>query len=78
MTNPANTAGPNADGSKSLAKESKVGAMVQLGTTMVITAGLAYFAQLDTSHWSGFLGEVGIGLVGALSGLAAAYRQANQ
>jgi len=78
MTNPANTAGPNGDGSQSLAKESKVATMVQMVMTLVITGALGWLANLDTSHWSGFLGEIGVGIVAALTGLAAAYRQANR
>ena len=78
MTNPANTAGPVGDGSNSLAKESKVASMVQLVVTMALTGLFAWLAGLDTSHWGGFLGAVATGIVGALTGLAAAYKQANR
>lgn len=77
MTNPARTAGPNGDGSQSLAKESKVATMVQMAFTLVVTGALGWLTHLDTSHWSGFLGEVGVAAVAALVGLLAAYRQSN-
>lgn len=78
MVNPATTAGPNADGSKSLAKESKVGAAVQFLVTAALTGLAAGLANLDTSHWSGYLGMVGISAVGLGGGLISSYLKRNR
>ncbi|MBW8792154.1 MAG: hypothetical protein JF597_00685 [Streptomyces sp.] len=78
MTNPAQSAGPNGDGSQSLAKESKVGAAVQMLVTTLLVAGLTWVANLDTDNWTGVLGVAGSAVVAAVAGLAAAYRQANR
>lgn len=78
VSNPARTAGPAADGSKSLAKESKVGGLVQFVVTAGVTGALAWLSNLDTSHWSGYLGMVGISLVGLASGLGTAYLKRNR
>jgi hypothetical protein len=75
--NPAQQAGPNGDGSKSLAKESKVAVGVQLAVTAIIGWLLTYVAGLDTSSWTGILGQVGAAVVAAVAALAAAYRQPN-
>lgn len=78
MVNPANTAGPAGDGSNALAKESKAGNAVQ----WVITTGLTIIAtgaaNLDTSHWSGRLGAVGISVVGLIGGLVTSYLKKNR
>lgn len=78
MTNPARTAGPNADGSKSLASESKAGTLVQFVITTGVTGALAWLANLDTSHWTGYLGMVGVSAVGLATGLGAAYLKRNR
>jgi len=77
-TNPAETAGPARDGAKSLAKESKVGALVQFVITSGVTGALAWLADLDTSHWSGYLGMVGVSAVGLATGLGSAYLKRNR
>lgn len=78
MTNPATTAGPNADGSKSLASESKAG---------VITSGVVFFALqtiaqglsgLDTSDWSGWWVPVTTGAIATVTGLITAYLKRNR
>ena len=66
------------DGRNSLARESKVGALVQLVLSALIGAGLTWAANLDTSSWTGVAGQVGAGLVAAAGGLAVAYRTANR
>lgn len=76
--NPATTAGPNRDGSKSLASESKAGTLVQFVITTGVTGGLAWLAGLDTSHWTGYLGMVGVSAVGLGIGLATAYLKRNR
>lgn len=78
MVNPANTAGPAGDGSKSLAKESKVGAAVQFVVTAGLTGLAAGLANLDTSHWSGYAGMVGISVVGLAGGLISSYLKRNR
>jgi hypothetical protein len=77
-TNPATTAGPNGDGSKSLAKESKVGAGVQFVITAAAVGLAGALANLDTSHWSGYIGMVGISVVGLAGGLLASYTKRNR
>jgi hypothetical protein len=78
MSNPADVAGANADGSNSLAKESKVGTLVQFVVTAGVTGLLAWTANLDTSHWSGYLGMVGVAAVGLVTGLGSAYLKKNR
>jgi hypothetical protein len=78
MTNPAKTAGPNADGSHALASESKAG---------VITTGLVFFVlqtlaqglgTLDTSRWQGWWVPVVTGGVASVTGLITAYLKKNR
>lgn len=78
MTNPAETAGANRDGSKSLAKESKVGAAVQWAVTILGTGALGWLANLDTSHWSGWWASVGVAGVGTVAGLITSYLKKNR
>ena len=75
--NPLN-AGPNGDGSKSLAPESKAGALVQFVATAGATGLLAWLANLDTTHWDGYLGMVGVAAVGLATGLATSYLKKNR
>ncbi len=77
MGNPVN-AGPNGDGSKSLAKESKVGVAVQLAVTIVATGALAWLTDLDTSHWSGWWAGTAVAAVGAVTGLVSAWLKRNR
>ena len=76
--NPAQNAGPTRDGAKSLAKESKIGGLVQFVVTAGATGALAWLANLDTSHWSGYLGMVGLSAVGLGTGLLSAYLKKNR
>lgn len=78
MTNPAETAGPNRDGSKSLASESKVGNALQFVVTAGATGLLAALTGLDTSHWSGYVGMVGVSVVGLAVGLLGSYLKRNR
>jgi hypothetical protein len=77
MTNPR-TSGPQGDGSKSLAPESKAGNIVQWLVTAGATGLAAALANLDTSHWSGYLGMVGISVVGLASGLLSSWLKKNR
>jgi hypothetical protein len=78
MTDPAETAGPNRDGSKSLAPESKVGNALQFVVTAGATGLLAALTGLDTSHWSGYAGMVGVSAVGLAVGLLGSYLKRNR
>lgn len=66
------------DGSKSLEPESKVGNAVQFVVTAALTGLGAALAGLDTSHWSGYLGMVGISAVGLASGLISSWLKRNR
>lgn len=77
MGNPVNS-GPNSDGSRSLAAESKVGAVAGFVVTGGLTGALAWLAGLDTSHWSGYLGLVGVAAVGLGTNLITAYLKKNR
>lgn len=78
IENPAQTAGPNRDGAKSLAKESKVGAATQWAVTVGATGLLAWLTNLDTSHWAGWWSATAVAGVGAVTGLVAAYLKKNR
>lgn len=78
MTNLPRNAGPNGDGSHSLAPESKVGNAVQFLITAGATGLLAALANLDTSHWTGYLGMVGVAVVGLGTGLLSSYLKRNR
>jgi hypothetical protein len=77
MSNPRN-AGSNHDGSHSLASESKVGNIVQWVITAGATGLLAGLGNLDTSHWSGYLGMVGVSVVGLGIGLLSSWLKRNR
>lgn len=76
MSNPK-TAGPNTDGSNSLAKESKAG----LATAFIVTTVLQVIAQglgsLDTSQWQGWWVPLATAGIGVVTGLIAAYKKKN-
>lgn len=78
MTNPAMSSGPLGDGAKSLAKESKVGAVTQFLVTTVLTGLLGWLVNLDTSHWTGWWGSVAVAAVGTVIGLGSAYLKKNR
>jgi hypothetical protein len=77
MTSPY-TSGPNSDGSKSLAPESKVGLTVSFLITAGATGLLSALTGLDTSHWSGYLGMVGVSVVGLVVGLLSSWVKKNR
>lgn len=77
MSNPVN-AGPNNDGSKSLAKESKVGIAVQFVLTVGATGLLGYLANLDTSTWQGWWAATAVAAVSAVSGLITSWLKSNR
>jgi len=76
--NPAKSAGPAGDGSKSLAKESKAGALVQWAVTIGGTGLLGWLANLDTSHWSGWWSATAVAALGAVTGLVTSYLKKNR
>lgn len=77
MSNPQ-TAGPNRNGSKSLASESKAGVL----TSGVIFFTLQALAQglgtLDTSAWSGWWVPLATGAIASVTGLITAYLKKNR
>lgn len=78
MVNPANTQGPNGDGSKSLAKESKTGLITALGLTALGQFVLGGLANLDTTEWLGqWWGPLAVAGLSTVAGAAAAYFKAN-
>ena len=77
MTNPK-TAGPNTDGSKSLARESKAGIAVTFLLTVGATGLLGWLKDLDTSHWAGWWAATAVAGVSALTGLLTAYLKKNR
>jgi len=66
------------DGSKSLHKETKVGAVVGFVVTGALTGALSWLANLDTSHWPGYLGLIGVAGVGLATNLITAYLKKNR
>jgi hypothetical protein len=77
MSNPR-TAGPNTDGSKSLAKESKAGIAVTFLLTVGATGLLGWLTNLDTSHWTGWWAATAVAGVSAGIGLLTAYLKRNR
>lgn len=76
--NPATTAGPSGDGSRSLARESKVGILLNTALTIGATGLLAWLQGLDTSHWSGWWSMVGVAAVSTAISLTAAWLKRNR
>jgi hypothetical protein len=77
--NPANVAGPNADGSKSLAKESKAGLAVSFATGLAALAILGFLDQkVDVSSLPGWLQGAATYAVATITGLATAYAKKNR
>lgn len=70
--------GPNDDGAKSLAKESKVGIAVTWLLTVVATGLLGWLTNLDTSTWQGWWAATAVTAVTALTGLLAAWLKKNR
>jgi len=77
MSNPV-TAGPNGDGSKSLAKESKAGVAVAALVTFVLQAVAQGLGELDTSDWQGWWVPLATAVIGIAAGLVTAYLKKNR
>lgn len=76
--NPAETAGPSNDGSKSLAKESKVGLATTFVLTVAATAALGALGELDLTTVPGWAAGAATYAVTTVAGLLAAYVKANR
>lgn len=77
MPNPIN-AGPEGDGSKSLAKESKTGVAVTFALTVLANGALVWLANLDTTQWSGWWAATAVSAVAAGVGLLSAWLKRNR
>jgi hypothetical protein len=78
QTNPATTAGPNNDGSKSLAKESKVGVVTTLVLSALATGAIGYLGNLDLSTLPGWATATATTAVASVIGLLSAYVKKNR
>jgi hypothetical protein len=76
--NPATTAGPNRDGSKSLAPESKVGVVTTLVLTSLATGAIGYLGDLDLSTLPGWAVATATTAVASVVGLLSAYVKRNR
>jgi H+/Cl- antiporter ClcA len=77
MSNPK-LAGPNTDGSKSLAKESKAGVSVGAIVFFLLQTLAQGLSGLDTSSWSGWWVPLATAAIGLLAGLTTAYLKRNR
>lgn len=77
MPNPQNS-GPNGDGSKSLAPESKAGVITSGVLFFGLTALVDGLTKLDTSNWSGWWVPLATGAVAATVGLVTSYLKRNR
>lgn len=77
MSNPK-TAGPNTDGSQSLAKESKAGVAVTVLLTIAGTGAVQWLSNLDTSGWSGWWAGTATAAVAGAIGLVTAWLKKNR
>lgn len=78
MTNPASTAGPNNDGSKSLASESKAGVSFGAIVFFLLQTLAQGLGGLDTSDWSGWWVPLVTAAIGTVVGLITAYLKRNR
>lgn len=78
MGNPAYTAGPNADGAKSLAKESRWGVGVAIVTGIVIDTVIDALNAVDLDGQQGWWVRLATAGVATLVGLLTAYRKKNR
>lgn len=76
--NPATTAGPAGDGSKSLAKESKAGVLLTVGLTILGTGAVQWLTSLDTSGWNGWWAGTATAAVAGAIGLISAWLKKNR
>jgi uncharacterized membrane protein HdeD (DUF308 family) len=77
-TDPAKSAGPTGDGSKSLAKESKAGLAVTVVIFWVGQGVVDGINGLDTSAWHGWWASAAVGALATASGLITAYLKKNR
>lgn len=77
-TNPADTAGPNNDGSKSLASESKVGIVTTLVLTALAQGAIGALTELDLSTLPGWAVGTATAAAAAVVGLLTAYVKKNR
>lgn len=77
MTQPE-TAGPNRDGSKSLAKESKAGLLVTFALTTAATAVLGYLNVLDLTTLPGWAAGAATYALTTVAGFLTAYVKKNR
>lgn len=77
MPNPTN-AGPNSDGSHSLAKESKAGLAVSFLLSIFGTGAVDWLTSLDTSSWEGWWARAAVLLVSGAAGAITAYLKKNR
>lgn len=77
MSNPR-TAGPNTDGSKSLAKESKAGVATGAVVFFVLQTVAQGLSGIDTSDWSGWWVPAASGAIATTVGLITAYLKKNR
>lgn len=77
MANPINS-GPNHDGSRSLAKESRYGILVTTLLTIGGTGVLDWLSNLDTSTRQGWWARAGVLAVSAAGGLLTAWLKKNR
>lgn len=71
-------AGPQRNGAKSLAKESKAGIAVGFLVTVLGNGALEWLTQLDTESWSGRWAQIGVAAVGTAIALITAYLKKNR
>lgn len=77
MTNPR-TAGPNTDGSRSLAPESKAGLTVSALFFVALQVVAQGLGSLDTTSWSGWWVPVVTAGISTVVGLITAYLKRNR
>lgn len=70
-------AGVNGDGSNSLAKESKVGLATQWILGVLAVGALDWLTNLNTSAWTGYLGQAGALAVAWAIAAVTAWRKKN-
>lgn len=77
-TNPAETAGPNRDGAKSLASESKAGLAVTLVLTSLAQGAIGYLTELDLSTLPGWAVATATAAVATGVGVLTSYVKRNR
>lgn len=77
-TNPAQVAGPDRDGGKSLARESKYGLAMTFVLTVAATGALGWLGNLDLSTVPGWAAGAATYAVTTVAGLLTAYVTKNR